>query len=50
MIFEGIYSSIRDLKLYFLGTLYSWSPMLDGGSKVSLVDFVDYIMHESLRV
>jgi len=29
--------------------LYSWSQVLNGGSTVSLLDFVDKIMFESLR-
>jgi len=48
-IFDDKASSTQDFKLYFLGTLYSWSQVIDGGSKVSLLDFVDKIMHESLR-
>ena len=39
--------SFQDFKLYLLGTLYSWSQVLNRGSKVSLVDFVDKIMQES---
>ena len=34
----------------FLRMLYSWSQVLDGGSKVPLLDFVNKIMHESSRV
>ena len=48
-IFDDKASSIQDFKLYFLGTLYSWGQVLNGGSKVSFLDFVDKIMHESLR-
>ena len=48
-IFEDKALVIQDFKLYFLGTSYSWSEVLDGDSKVSLQDFVDKIMHESLR-
>ena len=48
-IFDDKASSVQDFKLYFLGTLYSWSQVLNGGSKVSLLDFVDKIMHGSLR-
>jgi len=48
-IFGGKVSSIQDFKFYFLGTLYSWSLVLDEGLKLSLLDFVDKIMHERLR-
>jgi len=48
-IFEGKGSSLQDFKLYFLRMLYSWSQVLDGGSKVSLLNFIDKIMHKSLR-
>jgi len=48
-IFEGKVSSIQDFKLNFLGTPYSWPQVLDGVCKVSFLDFVDKIMHESLR-
>ena len=37
------------LQVLFLGTLYSWRQVLNGGLKVSLLDFVDKIMYESLR-
>jgi len=48
-IFEGKGLSIQDFKLSFLGMLYSWSQVLIGGFNLSLSDFVDKIMHESLR-
>jgi len=48
-IFYDKASSFQDFKLYFLGTLYSWSQVLNGGSTVSLLDFVDTIMFESLQ-
>ena len=48
-IFEGKASSLQDFKLYFLRMLYSWSQVLDGGSKMSLLDFIDKITQESLR-
>jgi len=48
-IFDDKALSIQDFVLYFLGALYSWSQVLNGGSKVSLLDFVDKIMYESLR-
>jgi len=47
-IFDDKALSLQDFKLYFLGTLYSWSQVLTGGSTVSLLDFVDKIMFESL--
>jgi len=48
-IFDDKALSFQDFKLYFLGTLYSWSQVLVGGSTVSLLDFVDKIMFESLQ-
>ena len=48
-IFDDKALSLQDFKLYFLGTLYRWSQVLNGGSTVSLLDFVDKIMFESLR-
>jgi len=48
-IFDHKALSFQDFKLYFLGTLYSWSQVFNGGSTVSLLDFVDKIMFESLR-
>jgi len=48
-IFEGKASSHMDFKLYFLRMWYSWSQVLDDGSKVSFLDFVDKIMHGSLK-
>jgi len=47
-IFDDKALSFQDFKLYFLGTLYSWSQVLNGGSTVSLLDFFDKIMFESL--
>jgi len=47
--FEGKSSSLQDFKLYFLGLSYSWTQVLYGGSKMSLLFFVDRNMHESLR-
>ena len=49
MIFEGKASSLQDFKMYFLRMLYSWSQVLDGVSKMSLLESVDKIMQESLR-
>ena len=47
-IFDNKALSLQDLKLYVLGTLYSWSQVLKRSSTVSLLDFVDKIMFESL--
>jgi len=49
LIFEGKASSLQDFKMYFLRMLYSWSQVLDGVSKMSLLESVDKIMQESLR-
>ena len=35
LIFDDKVLSFQDFKLYFLGTLHSWSQVLNGGSKVS---------------
>jgi len=48
-IFESRVLSIQDFKLSYLGLLYTWSQVLVGGFNLSLLDFVDKIMHESLR-
>ena len=40
--------SFSEVKLYFFRTLYSWSQVLDSGTNKTM-DFVDNIMHESLR-
>ena len=48
-IFEDKALSFQDFNLYFLETLYSWSQVLNGGLNVSLLDFVDKIMYESLQ-
>jgi len=47
--FDDKASSIQDFKLYFLGTLYNWCQVLNGSSKVSLLDFVDKILHKSFH-
>lgn len=47
-MFEGKALSLQNLKLYFMRMLYSWSQVLNCGTKLSLLDFVDKIMHESL--
>lgn len=41
--------SYQKFKLYFLRLLYSWILVLDGGKNLSFLDFVDNVMHESLR-
>jgi len=48
-IFKGKILSIQDFKLSFLGILNSWSHVPIGGFNLSLLDFVDKIMYESLR-
>jgi len=48
-IFDDKASSIQNFKFYFLGTLSSWSQVINGGPKMSLLDFVDKTLHESLR-
>jgi len=35
----------QDFKLHFLGTLYSWSHVLNDRSNLTFLDFVDNIMH-----
>ena len=43
-IFEGLYMSFQDFKLYFLRILYGWCHVLDGGTNLTFLDFVDKIM------
>jgi len=48
-IFGGKAKSIQDFKLYFLRTLYGRSQVLDHGTNLTFLDFVDRIVVESLR-
>ena len=48
-IFEGKALSHQNFTLFFLRMLYSWSQVLDCCTKVPLLDFVDKIIHKSLR-
>jgi len=41
--------SLQDFKLYFVRILHSWSHALDGGRNMWFLNFVENIMHESLR-
>jgi len=42
-IFEGKARFYQKFKLYFLRTLYSWSQVLDDGTNLNLLSFVDKI-------
>ena len=49
-IFAGKAKSYQDFKLYCLRTLYSWSHVLGDGTYMKLLDFVDEISIESMRI
>jgi len=42
--FEGTDLSFQDFKLYFLKISYSWSHVRDGGTNLTVLNFVDNIM------
>ena len=45
-IFDGKEMFFQDFKVYFLKTLYSWSHVLNDGTNLPFLDFVDNnIMH-----
>jgi len=46
-IFEGIDLSFQEFKLYFLRALYSWSDFLNGGTNITILDFVDNTMQQA---
>ena len=48
-IFEDREMSFQDLKFYSLRTWYTWSQILRSGINLTILDFVDNIIHESLR-
>lgn len=48
-ISEGKAKSIQNFNLNFLRTLHSWSQVLNQGTKLSFLDFVNMIIVESLR-
>jgi len=47
-IFMGNARSYQELILYVLRTLYSWSQVLDYGTNLTFLDFVDKINLESI--
>jgi len=48
-VFEGKARSFQDFQLYFLRTLYNWSQVFGYATKLTLLEFVDMIIVESLR-
>jgi len=48
-IFDGKARSYQEFKFYFLRTLYSWSQVLNVGTYLNFLDFVDKINIESTR-
>ena len=49
-IFEGKARFYQEFKLYFLRTLYSCSQVLNDGTYLNFLNFVDKINLESMRV
>ena len=48
-IFEGKARSSQEFKLYFLRTLCSWNQVLNDGTYINFLNFVDKINLESMR-
>ena len=48
-IFEGKVRSYQEFKLYLLRTLCSWSQVLNDGTYLNYLNFVDKINLESMR-
>ena len=46
-IFEGKARSYQEFKLYFLRTLYNWSQVLDDGTNLNLLNFIDKITYQA---
>ena len=46
-ILEDKEMSFQDFKLYFWRTSYSWIHVLNGGTNLTILDFVDNIMHRA---
>jgi len=48
-IFDGKVRFYQEFKVYFLRTLCSWNIVLDHGTNLTFLDFVDKINLESMR-